>query len=104
MIDEWDLASTNLHRITQRQYEVAVLPTSAIETHNRHLPLGQDWRHATHVARTACALAWPKCESVVCLPAIPYGVDCNLMAYPLTIHVSQSTLDAMVRDLSLIHI
>ena len=75
------------------------MPTGAIETHNRHLPIGQDWRHTTHVARTACAMAWPQCESVICLPAIPYGVDCNLMAYPLTIHVSQASLDAVIRDI-----
>lgn len=99
MIDEWDLTATNLHRISQRRYEVAVLPTAAIEAHNRHLPEGQDFRHTTHVARTACAAAWPQCESVICLPAIPYGVDCNLLAYPLTIHVSQATLDAMVADI-----
>ncbi|MBI4581239.1 MAG: creatininase family protein [Planctomycetes bacterium] len=98
MIEEWDLTATNLHRISQRRYEVAVLPTGAIEAHNRHLPEGQDWRHTTYVARTACELAWPQCESVVCLPAIPFGVDCNLLAYPLTIHVSQATLDAMVRE------
>lgn len=99
MIDEWDLTATNLHRIKNRKYEVAVLPTAAIEAHNRHLPEGQDWRHTTHVARIACQLAWPRCESVICLPAIPYGVECNLLEYPLTIHVSQATLDAMVRDI-----
>jgi creatinine amidohydrolase len=99
MIDEWDLTATNLHRIKQRKYEVAVLPTGAIEAHNRHLPEGQDWRHTTHVARMACQLAWPQCESVICLPAIPYGVECNLLEYPLTIHVAQATVDAMVRDI-----
>lgn len=99
MIEEWDLTATNLHRISQRRYEVAVLPTAAIEAHNRHLPEGQDLRHATYVARTACAAAWPKCESVICLPAIPYGVDCNQLAFPLCIHVSQATLDAMVADI-----
>jgi creatinine amidohydrolase len=36
---------------------------------------------------------------VICLPALPYGVDCNLMAFPLAIHVSQTTLDAMVREI-----
>ncbi len=99
MIDEWDLTATNLHRISKRRYEVAVLPISAIEAHNRHLPEGQDYRHTTCVARTACKAAWDRCQSVICLPTIPYGVDCNLMAYPLTIHVSQATLDAMVRDI-----
>lgn len=98
MIDEWDLASINLHRLSGRTYEVAVLPVGATEAHNRHLPEGQDALHAAHVAREACRLAWPRCESVICLPVIPYGVDCNLMAFPLTVHVSQATLDAMVRD------
>lgn len=98
MIQEWDLTKTNLHRISQRRYEVAVLPTCAIEAHNRHLPEGQDFLHTTHLAKLCCERAWQESPSVICLPAIPYGVDCNLMDFPLTIHVSQATLDAMVRD------
>ena len=99
MIDEWDLTATNLHRAKRRHYEVAVLPTGAIEAHNWHLPEGQDYRHTDHVARTACRLAWPQCESVIYLPPIPYGVDCNLLTFPLSIHVSQASLDAMIRDI-----
>jgi len=100
VIDEWDLTATNLQRIRERRYEVAVLPTSAIEAHNRHLPEGTDFRHAAYVARRCCAAAWAQCPRVVCLPGIPYGVDCNLMAFPLSLHVSQATLDAMIRDLT----
>ena len=99
MIDEWDLTATNLHRISQRHYEVAVLPTGAIEPHNRHLPIGQDFRHGTYVARRTCQLAWARCESVLCLPTLPYGVDCNLMSFGGAIHVSQACLDAMVREI-----
>ena len=99
MIEEWDLAATNLGRLSQRSYEVAVLPVGAVEPHNRHLPEGQDFRHATWVARRSCELAWEQCRSVICLPTLPYGVDCNLMAYPMAIHVSQATLDAMVREI-----
>jgi len=99
MIREWDLTETNLHRVARRRYEVAVLPVGAIEAHNRHLPEGQDTRHTTWVARRCCELAWPECESVICLPAVAYGVDCNLLAFPLTIHVSQATLDALLRDI-----
>jgi creatinine amidohydrolase len=99
MIDEWDLTATNMHRISQRNYEVAVLPIGAIEPHNRHLPEGQDFLHTTHVARESCRMAWDQCESVICLPTLPYGVDCNLMAFPMAIHVSQATLDAMVREI-----
>jgi len=99
MIEEWDLTATNLHRVRQRRYEVAVLPIGAIEPHNLHLPIGQDLRHGTYVARTACRIAWQQCPAVVCLPPLPYGVDCNLMDFPMAIHVSQASLDAMVREI-----
>lgn len=99
MIPEWDLTATNLRRIKARHYEVAVLPIGATEAHNRHLPEGLDVRHTTHIAHRCCAAAWAQCPAVVCLPPIPYGVDCNLMAFPLSLHVSQATLDALVRDL-----
>ena len=99
MIQEWDLSQTNLDRVSKRKYEVAVLPTSAIEPHNWHLPYGEDWLHTAHVAKECCKRAWENCESVLYLPGIPYGVDCNLMDFPLAMHVSQTTLNAMVRDL-----
>ena len=99
MLQEWDLTETNLFRAQTRHYEIAVLPVGAIEAHNYHLPEGQDFLHTSHVAREVCRRAWPKCESVICLPALPYGVDCNLMGFPLTIHVSQRTLDALVGDI-----
>jgi len=99
MVNEWDLTETNLYRASRKDYEVGVLPIGAIEPHNRHLPYGQDWRHTTYVARESCKLAWEKTQSVLCLPTIPYGVDCNLMEFPLAIHVSQATLDRMVREI-----
>ena len=99
MIDEWDLTATNLHRASQRQYEVAVIPTAAIEPHNRHLPEGMDFLHTTHIARRCCKDAYQRCESVLCLPTLPFGVDCNLLGCRLAIHVSQATLDATLRDI-----
>jgi creatinine amidohydrolase len=99
MIKDWLLTETNLNRIRNRKYEVAVIPTGAIEAHNRHLPQGQDFRHTTYIAEKSCELAFEKSPSVICLPAIPYGVDCNLLDYPLTIHVCQATVDAMLRDI-----
>jgi creatinine amidohydrolase len=98
-INEWELVSTNLNRVSGHKYEVAVLPIGAIEPHNRHLPYGQDFFHASYIARRCCELAWEKCHGVIALPAIPYGVDCNLLCFPLTMHVSQKTLDAMVGDI-----
>jgi len=35
---------------------------------------------------------------VLCLPTLPFGVDCNLMGFPMAIHVSQRVPDAMVRE------
>ena len=100
MIEEWDLTATNLHRVSMRSYDVAVLPTAATEPHNRHLPYGQDLRHTTHVAREACRRAWAEVPRIVYLPPLPFGVDCNLLDFPLAIHLSQRTLDAAVTDIA----
>lgn len=101
MIEPWDLLQTNLGRLAGQRFEVAVLPTAATEAHNRHLPEGQDVLHTTHVARTCCRLAWQRVQSVICLPTLPFGVDCNLLDFPLSIHVAQATLDAVARDVIL---
>jgi len=98
-INDWELLTANLQNLSENKYEVAVLPVGATEAHNRHLPEGMDWLHTTWTAREVCRRAWEKCRSVILLPGLPYGVDCNLMAYPLTIHISQTTLDAVVRDI-----
>ncbi len=105
MTNEWDLAKTNLYRLSKNKPEVAVIPVAAIEPHNRHLPEGQDFLHTSYIAEQSCKTAWERCKSMICLPTIPYGVDCNLMDFPLAIHVSQATLDAMIKDiiLSLLH-
>lgn len=88
MINEWDLSATNLHRIAQGcKYEVAVLPIGRDRAHNRHLPEGEDALDTTYIARRCCETAWPQCQSVICLPVIPFGVDCNLSEFPL-IHVA----------------
>jgi len=99
LINEWDLTQTNLDRLSKQKLEVAVIPVGAIEPHHRHLPEGQDFLHTTYVAQQSCRLAWQSSQSVICLPTIPYGVDCNLMDFPLAIHVSQATLDALLRDI-----
>ena len=99
MIEEWDITATNMHRARKRRYELAVLPVGAIEAHNYHLPFGQDFRHADYVARRSCAAAWQRAQTVLCLPALPFGVDCNLMGYPLTVTVTQATLDKMIREI-----
>ena len=98
-IHDWDLVTTNLGRITSHSYTVAVLPLAAVEAHNRHLPQGQDLMHTTWVARECCRRAWSQCQSIICLPPIPFGVDCNQLGFPMAIHVSQSTLDTLVCEI-----
>lgn len=99
MIHEWDLASTNLGRTKARGYEVAVLPMATTEPHNFHLPYGTDTIETDHIARRCCAEAAQRGARVACLPTMPYGVDCNLVGFPMVVSVSQATLDTMAREI-----
>ncbi len=99
MINEWDLTQTNQARLKQQMPNVAVLGASAIEAHNYHLPEGQDFLHTEAIVKRVAQMAWEKTSSVICLPTIPYGVDCNLLEFPLTIHVKQTTLDLMLTEI-----
>jgi|TARA_B100001105_G_scaffold38924_1_gene27837 creatinine amidohydrolase len=99
MINEWNLAQTNQARLKKQMPNVAVLGASAIEAHNYHLPEGQDFLHTEAIVKRVAQMAWVKTNSVICLPTIPYGVDCNLMEFPLTIHVKQATLDLMLTEI-----
>ena len=99
MINEWDLTQTNQSRLKQHMTIFAVFGSSAIEAHNYHLPEGQDFLHTEAIVKRVAQMAWEKTSSVICLPTIPYGVDCNLLEFPLTIHVKQTTLDLMLTEI-----
>ena len=105
MIADWMLIKTNQRRLKENMPEVAVIPTAAIEPHNLHLPIGQDFLHTSRIAERSLEKAWQKTQKVIALPALPYGVDCNLMDFPIAIHISQKVLDAMLREIvqSLLH-
>ena len=98
-VPKWDLKKVSQFQLRQNNYEVAVIPVGAVEAHNRHLPEGMDVIHAEHVAQNSCRMAWEECESVICLPAVPFGVDSNLMSFPLTVHVSQKALDTYLYEI-----
>src|SRR6266487_6115200 len=67
--------------------EVVVIPVGSTEAHAYHLPYGTDtWRVEAH-ARRAVALANEQGARVVALPALPYGVNTNFTAYPLTVRL-----------------
>lgn len=97
-INDWQLASTNLGRCKEIDYEVAVLGIGATEAHNYHLPEGQDFLEIDYISRRCCAKAWKNGGKVLCLPVIPFGVDCNQADFRFGIHVKQSVIDAMVSD------
>ena len=61
--------------------------------------------HTDAIVKRVTKESWDKTKSVICLPTLPYGVDCNLIDFPLTIHVKQSTLDLMITEIvsSLVH-
>jgi creatinine amidohydrolase len=99
MIEPWSLSKTNMKRLKDQKPEVAVIGTAAIEPHNLHLPEGQDMLHTSYIAEQCSRRAWEKTKKVICLPTIPFGVDCNLMDFPMAIHVSQHTLDALLQDI-----
>ncbi len=99
MINTWNLTETNLAKLEKDIPQVAVISTAAVEPHNRHLPEGMDWLHTTYIAKECCRKAHESGGAVLYLPAIPFGVDCNLMDFPIAVHVSQSTLNLMVREI-----
>ena len=80
-------------------YEAAVLPIGSLEPHNYHLPYGTDSLQAGEIADRVCERAWEQGAKVVLLPTIPYGVNSNLMKFPMTIHVASTTHGVIIRDI-----
>lgn len=96
---EWKLEEISYNHVRDHKYEVAVLPIGATEPHGFHLPYGCDIFGSERLAERVCEVAHALGARVILLPTIPYGADSNLLAFPLTIHANQSTLDAMVTDI-----
>lgn len=94
----WNLLQTTLGDLEDYRPEVAVIPMGATEPHNFHLPYGNDYLAATRIAELACARAASEGAQVILLPGCPYGVDKNLLRFPLAIHVSLFTLHALLTD------
>lgn len=97
----WKLAEITQRDILdmEKPFEVAVLPIASTEPHNYHLPYGSDTIQAESVSDRICERAWAAGARVVLLPTIPYGVNWNLIKFPLTIHMSVSTHKAIIEDI-----
>src|SRR5213593_1054294 len=90
--------SLGLVRQQDRLCQVAILPLGATEPHNYHLPYGNDFLTTRRVGERICEAAYRREAKVLLLPTIPFGVDSNLLGFPLTIHVSLKALEAVLRD------
>jgi creatinine amidohydrolase len=98
-VQPWRLDEVTYRMVQERDIEVAVLPIGATEPHGLHIPYGSDTFHATAVADRCCQAAHEQGAKVILLPTLPYGVDSNLMEFPLAIHVGQPALDAIVTEI-----
>src|SRR4029453_6628520 len=98
----WLLEELNFGRVRQDNgsCQVAVLPMGATEPHNYHLPYGNDFLTTRRVGERICEEAHRQGARVLLLPTIPFGVDSNLLKFPLTIHVSLRPLEAVLPDAS----
>ena len=96
----WILEELNfgLARKDTNPCQVAVLPMGATEPHNFHLPYGNDFLTTRLVGERICEAAYQGGSKVLLLPTVPFGVDSNLLKFPLTIHVSLRALEAVLRD------
>jgi creatinine amidohydrolase len=96
----WLLEELNFAHVRSqvRLCEVAVLPMGATEPHNYHLPYGNDFLTTRLVGERICRTAHERGGKVLLLPTVPFGVDSNLLKFPLTIHVSLKALEAVLWD------
>jgi creatinine amidohydrolase len=84
----WDEAEKELETT-----HVALIPVGSTEQHGYHMPLGSDTYCADAVARRTATK-----ESVIVVPAIPYGISHSHMSFPGTITFSCETLFRAVTD------
>jgi creatinine amidohydrolase len=92
------LSEANLNQVRQQRFEVAVLPWGACEPHNLHLPYGNDTLTVAKIGELICDRAAKSGAKVCLLPAIPYGVNTNLLNFPMTISMNPTTQLAVLRD------
>ena len=92
------LLEANLSEIRRGKIEVAVLPWGACEPHNLHLPYGNDTLTVGKIGEMICRRAAEAGARVCLLPAVPYGVNTNLMGFPMTISMNPTTQLALLRD------
>jgi creatinine amidohydrolase len=78
-MNEFILAEQTHAFVRSQQWQVAVLPFGATEPHNLHMPYGTDVYESEHIGRRVCGYAYQRGAKVLLLPAVPFGVNTNLL-------------------------
>ncbi len=96
----WQLGDLSYDDVLSRpRIEVAVLPLGATEPHNLHLPYATDTLQVDRIADLAGQRAHDLGARVAVLPALPYGTETNLMAFPWAMNLNPTTVAAVITDL-----
>jgi creatinine amidohydrolase len=98
-----DQAAVKLEDLThpeasKRDVRVLILPIGSTEPHAYHLCYGNDAFTAGALAERAAAKANREGARVLVLPAMPYGVNTNLVAIPYTQSIRPATMMQFVKD------
>lgn len=94
------LAEVTWKQVKGTDYEVALLPWGAIESHNYHLPYGTDVILTEFMAMEAGRLAWENGAKIIVLPPVPFGVNTGQLDLKLTINMNPSTQAAVLEDVA----
>ena len=94
------LAETNWKNVKETKYNVAVLPWSATEAHNYHLPYATDTMECDYIAAESAKRAWDTGAKILVLPTVPFGVQSGQLDIPFCLHVNPSTQAAVLLDLA----
>ncbi len=92
------LNEANLESVRNNPPQAVILPWGATECHNLHLPYATDTLTVTKIGEMLCANAWQQGARVYLLPTVPFGVNTNMMAFPLVINMNPSTQFAVLKD------
>ena len=94
------LTETDWKTVKETDYQIAVLPWSAVEAHNYHLPYSTDIILTDHLAGEAARLAWERGCKVIVLPGVPFGVNTGQLDIKLTINMNPSTQLSVLNDVA----
>jgi creatinine amidohydrolase len=92
------LAESTWKAIKGQEFELAILPWGATESHNYHLPYATDIIQVEKIAIGSARAAWEKGAKVIVLPTIPFGVHTGQPDIKLNINLNPSTQYAILND------